>query len=576
VTDVLTLLGSASGLDRLCIDKMLERIQEFSGAQAAGLRLEETGDYPFYVARGLSVDFISRENSLCVQAPQSAVALDNAGRPVLECVCGAVLRGEVMKTSNATSRGSLVVNDFARHVESNPLGLPTLRGRCVREGFASSAFIPVRADGRIIGLILLHHPEPDFFHVQAVELLEDLAAAVGVVFLRQLAEEQRAAVETQLHQAQKIESIGLLAAGIAHDFNNNLSPILGYSEMALTSVKKGSELHMYLERIQAAAERARDLVRHLLAFSRKQALDVRPLSLDGLVVDTLGLARPLLGEAISITVDYAAIRPVVRADAGMLQQVLLNLLINARDAMGGKGHVRISSSIQELEQGPGPELAPGLYALLEVADTGPGVPNELRQRIFEPFFTTKSRGSGTGLGLSTSHGIVQQHGGHLILADSNEGALFRLYLPLWGTQSELPEDQVESAQSAQATTQATILVVEDDPFVMDVVVHTLERQGYNVRQASCGVEALAEVEGAEREIDLLLTDVVMPRMNGRHLAEALLRKNPALQVVFITGYHEEALSIAGPGKSKWRVLQKPVARATLLETIEKMLQSRSG
>ncbi len=377
--------------------------------------------------------------------------------------------------------------------------------------------------------------------------------------------------EEQLRQAQRIEAVGRLAGGVAHDFNNLLTVMIGSADVALARLPEGDAGRIELEEIRAASERAADLTRQLLAFGRKQVLLPETFELDAAVVRTGQMLRRLIGEHVELVVLPGGGAARVRVDAGQLEQVLVNLAVNARDAMPDGGTLTIATGTKRLDEpvaGDGAELPSGEYASLSVRDTGTGMDEKTLDRIFEPFFTTKHDGAGTGLGLATSHGIVAQSGGTMkVESEPGHGSVFTVLLPLADAPAaETPARQAPPAPSVRPAA-ATVLVAEDEPAVRGLVVAGLERAGYTVLGASEGDEALALAHGHEGPIDLLMTDIVMPGMSGRALAERLAAERPGLPVLYTSGYPAGALGsedVSAPGAG---FLQKPFTLAELTAAV---------
>ena len=357
----------------------------------------------------------------------------------------------------------------------------------------------------------------------------------------------RKAVEEELRQAQKLEGLGRLAGGVAHDFNNVLTVINGYSALLLRELKDGDPLRESVAEIHKAGEQAANLTRQLLMFSRKQITEPRPLDLNQLIDDNLGMLQRLVGEDITVETRLAPSLGTVLADPGQLHQVLLNLASNARDAMPRGGSLTLTTSNADVKEGdsaPPPGIAPGCYVLLSVADTGTGIEAEAREHIFEPFFTTKGAGEGTGLGLSTVYGIVQQAGGSISFqSEPGCGATFRIYLPR--TEARVPS----RPKTAQATLDhggtETVLVVEDQDSVRKLAVRILKGRSYRILEAAQGEEALLLAESYSNPIHLLLTDVVMPGMTGPELAHRLKQTRPAMQVLYMSAFAAHVISSRG-------------------------------
>ncbi|MGZ8717308.1 MAG: PAS domain S-box protein, partial [Gaiellaceae bacterium] len=331
---------------------------------------------------------------------------------------------------------------------------------------------------------------------------------------------ERISLEEQLRQSQKMEAIGKLAGGVAHDFNNLLTAINGYSDLALESLPpEEDDLRHSLEEIRRAGERAAELTRQLLAFSRQQVLKPEPVELSAIIEGYLAIFERLVGEDVTVHVKLDPKLPTVHADPGQLGQVLLNLVVNARDAMPDGGELRIETALVEIDGENGAGAPPGRYVTLAVTDTGLGMDELTVQRVFEPFFTTKPPGKGTGMGLSTVHGIVQQSGGTIVVRSKpNQGASFRVYLPVAG---QTAATRAPEPSAAGRGDEATILVVEDEPLVRGIMEEMLESLGYRVLAAEAPHEAIAIAE-SDKAFDLVLTDVVMPEMNGHELALRLI------------------------------------------------------
>jgi PAS domain S-box-containing protein len=393
-----------------------------------------------------------------------------------------------------------------------------------------------------------------------------------VAVKRDITEHVRLAEHVQ--QAQRVESIGRLAAGVAHDFNNMLSPILGYADLLLTQFPASDPRRNQLEQIKAAAESSRDLVGQLLAFSRKQVLSVEPLDLGRVVMGLVKMLERTIGEGITVKVDVRGGPAAVEADPSQIELVLMNLAVNARDAMpdGGTLTVTVEDAVVAEQTHPAhPDLEPGHYVLLAVTDTGVGMDEQTRAHIFEPFFTTKPRGQGTGLGLATVHGIVNQHGGR-VYAESRPGAgtTFSIYLP---TCTDRPLDAAsEPVQAVDIPTGAeTVMVVEDNHMVRELARTVLQELGYAPVTASSGEDCLRIVEHLEPEIDLLLTDVVMPGISGIELHERLAARYPRMRVVYMSGHADSIIGKQGVTGENVRLMQKPFSVRALAENIRAAL-----
>jgi two-component system, cell cycle sensor histidine kinase and response regulator CckA len=382
-------------------------------------------------------------------------------------------------------------------------------------------------------------------------------------------------LETQLRQSQKMDAVGQLAGGIAHDFNNILAAIVMETELAALKTELTPPVDRMVNEIRTAAERAADLTRQLLAFSRHQVLQPRQLDLNDRVVSLVSMLRRIVGEDVGVELALHPAPVLTHADPGMLDQVLLNLVVNARDAMQKGGQLRIETGIDVVDRDTpnlGAALSPGRYARLSVRDTGSGIPPDLQPRIFEPFFTTKEPGKGTGLGLATVFGIVKQHGGAIgVTSSSDKGTTFRILLPA----SEPAAPSTAGDRGAAATPRGgneMILLVEDEPVVRRLAAAALARAGYAVLEAPNGVEALDIWAEHRTSIRLLMTDLVMPGgMSGRDLAVRLQDEEPSLRVLFTSGYSAEIAGREPPLVDGQNFIQKPYRLATLLELVRQRL-----
>ncbi|MBI5710901.1 MAG: PAS domain S-box protein [Candidatus Eisenbacteria bacterium] len=383
-------------------------------------------------------------------------------------------------------------------------------------------------------------------------------------------------LEQQLMQSQKMDAIGQLAGGVAHDFNNLLTVIVGCGELLRRGLEPGGRPAGQAETILAAAERAAELTRQLLAFSRRQPQELRVLDLNAVASGMTGILRRLIGTQIELVEDLGSPLGGVRADASQLEQVLLNLVVNARDSMPDGGTLTIRTAEVELAEAEArrhPGMRPGACVLLEVTDTGTGMDAPTQARIFEPFFSTKEQGRGTGLGLSTVYGIVKQSEGYIgVESEVGRGTTFRVFLPRVEAAVERLGRPETSRPAPEGGTE-TILLVEDEPMVLDFTALALRDLGYTVLEAASGEEALRLLEqGGAREVHLLLTDVIMPRMSGHVLADRVRALRPGIRVLLVSGYAGEAPGApGGPGAAP--LLQKPFTATTLAQKVRGTLDA---
>jgi PAS domain S-box-containing protein len=386
---------------------------------------------------------------------------------------------------------------------------------------------------------------------------------------------ERRRLEDQLLQSQKIEAIGRLAGGIAHDFNNLLTIILSYSDLlSLPAGNQPDPVRKYIEEIKNAGERAAALTQQLLAFSRQQVLDVRVIDLNTVVISGLQMLMRLIGEDVELRTNLDSAPQWVKADRGQLDQVVMNLVVNGRDAMPGGGTLDIETStvdIDERSNGQFGDTPAGAYVMLAVRDTGKGMDDATKAHLFEPFYTTKARGKGTGLGLATVHGIVRQSGGHILVESSpGRGASFKILLPQADPTSM--ESTLEQAPRGASTGGETILLVEDDDQVRDVARQMLEMNGYVVLQSDAE-DAVEDCRGYPGTIHLLLSDLVMPKINGRELAERLAIVRPEMKVLFMSGYTDNVILDRGIHTRGIALLDKPFTFDTLQEKVRSVLDN---
>ena len=483
---------------------------------------------------------------------------------VFEGVFRATDRGRLLMANRAlvemfgyASADELLHADLPHKVYVSPSDPDTVWQRLKRDGELRNTEIAVkRKDGQELFVLV---------NARAVgNAAGDLVYEGTVVDLT-----DRKRLEEQLVQARKMEAIGRLAGGVAHDFNNLLTIILGYAEILHESLSRPADRHQ-LESITAAAGSAADLTRQLLAFSRKQILTPQALDLNAIVVKTLAMLRRVLGENIIVDTRPAPQLDPVLADPGQLEQVIVNLCVNARDAMPGGGRLIVATANVELSAAdalPIEGLSPGPHVMLSVGDTGAGMDAALQARIFEPFFSTKEPSKGTGLGLATVYGIVRQSGGSVsVQSQPGAGTTFTIYLPRAGADA-VQARAVETAASLRGS--ETVLIVEDDRDVRSVMSVFLRQQGYSVLEAPSGLEALRLCQRNPRP-DLVITDVVMPMMGGAELAARLATSQPLIRVLMMSGYADDASPRVAvePGRG---ILQKPFTRSSLLGAVRRVL-----
>jgi two-component system, cell cycle sensor histidine kinase and response regulator CckA len=443
--------------------------------------------------------------------------------------------------------------------EGDPESFKDRVNRLVLEGRQQWQSRHRKKDGKSIDVHIISHA------------LEYNGRNVRLVVAQDINERQQ--LEEQLRQAQKMEAIGRLAGGVAHDFNNLLMVIKGHTELLLNALPHADQTSRKIEQIDRAADRAASLTRQLLAFSRMQVLQPRAMNLNGVIVEMGKLIPRLIGEDIELVIRTAVDLGTIRADASQMEQIILNLAVNARDAMPNGGRLLIETSNAELDDaysGTRPTVQPGSYVLLTVTDSGTGMDQDTQARIFEPFFTTKEQGKGTGLGLATVYGVVKQSGGFIwVYSELGKGTAFKIYLPRVDQPVEKPGAPQPFVEAPRGT--ETVLLAEDEQDVREVAREFLESAGYTVVEARDGSEALRLAAERSGGIDLLVTDMVMPGMTGPQLAGRLQQLHGGVGVIYMSGYSEHAAAEAAQSDPSVRLLTKPFSRSALLRAAREIL-----
>jgi two-component system cell cycle sensor histidine kinase/response regulator CckA len=446
---------------------------------------------------------------------------------------------------------------------------PTLRDQLYAEYFENRRIDATvewkRKDGKIIHVRVNGRRAQDL--LRGSECIEVMVEDVT----------ERMALEKQLRQAQKFEAIGQLAGGIAHDFNNMLGAIVGWADLGAEETEEGTRLHRHFQKVRQQADRAAALTRQLLAFARRQILEPRNIDLNQSVVETLSLLEKVIGSNIEISANLSPGLAVVRADPTQVEQVFMNLCINARDAMPEGGSLHIETANISLGQGDtrlSPPAHPGDYVLLSVADTGTGMDAATLDRIFEPFFTTKELGKGTGLGLATVYGVLRQHGGFVgVESEVGRGSTFRAYLPV-STVAAPPAERVEDVGPIRGGSE-TILIAEDHDALRELAMETLTGMGYTVLETADGESALAVFQARRDDIDLLLFDVVLPKLSGPEVYARIHAENSGLPVLFATGYSADTALLQKAQQQGLPVIQKPYSPRTLARKVRETIDQRA-
>jgi len=406
--------------------------------------------------------------------------------------------------------------------------------------------------------------------VSGAPIIKDGKVIGGIDVARDITEHRQ--LEDQFRQAQKMEAIGQLTGGIAHDFNNLLTAIIGHAQLALHTAEESSPIYKDLQEVEKAGQAAANLTRQLLAFSRKQVIRPQVMDINYELEGMKKLLQKLIREDIDLQIKPSPELRRIMADPSQVEQVIVNLVVNARDAMPGGGRIILETANSELDEdyaNAHQGVKPGRYVMLAVSDTGCGMRKEVREHIFDPFFTTKPEGQGTGLGLSTVYGIAKQHGGNIwVYSEEGYGTTFKVYLPVAETQveSERPAKDKSTPRGSE-----TILVVEDEEVVRNVAVRILSNLGYTVLEASNGRQALELLEEEKAAPDLLVTDVIMPNMGGEELAEEYRRRFPGAKIIFMSGYADGAIQQNGLLMPGVELLDKPFSPPSLAQKVRKVL-----
>ena len=575
--EILQVLNEPGDLED-SIGRVVAALKTRTGCDVAGIRLQDGDDFPYLLQEGFSPDFLLTENSLVERTVDGGLCRDKDGNVSLECTCGLVISGKTDPGNPLfTPGGSAWTNDSFPILDipagEDPRRHP--RNKCIHQGYASIALVPIRSKDRVIGLIQLNDRRKGRLSLDTVELLEGIAAHVGTALTRKQAEQALAASEEHLRQSQKMEAVGQLAGGIAHDFNNLLTAILGYSDLILSSGPCTlDDVRPDVQEIRRAGERASALTQQILAFSRRQTLRPQVVLLDEVVRGLERLLRRTIGEDIDLQITASPGLSPVDVDPHQFERVVMNLALNARDAMPSGGRLTLETANADLDAEfarTHAGAAPGSYVLLRVSDTGVGMDPATQERVFEPFFTTKAVGAGTGLGLSTVYGIVKQSQGNIFIAsEMGKGTSVDIYLPR-AAQPDLP-DEILIPPHISVRGNETIMVVEDEKALQGLIGRILGASGYKTLIFSSAQEALAALEHEKSPIDLLLTDVMLPGpIQGHDLARTVLALRPHLPVLHISGYSRDALVHAGRLDEGVSLLEKPFTAESLTDMVREVL-----
>ena len=573
--EILEILNRAENF-RGAADRLLAVIQRETGIEAVGIRIARDKDFHYYAHAGFPHFFVEAKHHLCSYRADGLLELGPDGKPLRECTCSLVLQGLTDPANPLFSPGgSAWTNDSTPFAQQSP-GQPPQSDACnlcLKEGYRSVALVPIRSGTETVGLLQLNDQRPGRFSAERISLLEGIAMSVGIAFDRHRTSENLRQSMEQLFHSQKMESVGLLAGGVAHDFNNMLQVILGYVELAQEGALPPNKLHEILIEIGKAAQRSANLTRQLLTFARKQAIAPKVLDLNETISDMLAMLRRLIGENIELLWAPATGDTTVMIDPSQLDQILANLAVNARDAIAGVGRLVVESGTATLDDfycACRVDATPGEYVTLTVSDTGCGMDTETRAHIFEPFFTTKSNGKGTGLGLATVYGIVSQNKGFLdVHSERGKGTTFKIFLPrhLEAVETQPPEVHIAAA----ATDNITVMVVEDEPILLEVFSRMLKSLGYRVLATASPEQALRLARQHAGRLTVLLTDVVMPQMNGHDLAMELTALYPNVKCLYMSGCSADAIADFNVISKGIHFISKPFSAHTLAKKLREAL-----
>ncbi|MFA6009822.1 MAG: ATP-binding protein [Desulfobacteraceae bacterium] len=580
----LTLLNTP-GDYRECMSDLISILKNWSGCETVGIRLSSGYDFPFYETLGFSTEFIQSESSLCAYDQSGQVLLDDSGNPELKCFCGKVLCGRLDSSKPYfTSFGSFWTNNirvlFESETETDPRSLTHCR--CHDEKYESVALIPMRTDKKVWGLLQFNDHKPNRFTLEFITRMERLAVSLALALNRRQAqtvlkksEDENTRLQASLQQSQKMEAVGRLAGGVAHDFNNMLGVILGHVEMALFHVEPDQPIHSDLTEIRMAAERSADLTQQLLAFARRQIIVPKVFDLNEIVEGMLKILRRLIGECIHLVWKPGSNLWLVKVDLTQINQILANLCVNSMDAITDVGQITIKTeniSLDEEYCSIYKDCTAGDYVRLTVIDNGSGMDETTLSQIFEPFFTTKDIGKGTGLGLATVYGAVKQNGGIIRVSSKiGQGTSFEIFLPR--NLDKIVQNKDVLSEEPSLGGNETILVVEDEPSILTITKTLLEREGYHVLTAENPDDAIRLARDGTHKIHLLITDVIMPEMNGQALVKTILAFNPDLKYLFMSGYTADVIARHGVLHPGAHFIEKPFTKKKLCFKVREALDT---
>lgn len=571
--EVLQILNEPGTLEEL-LPHVLTALKAWTGFDAVGVRFQKGDDYPYIVDDGFPKDFLLVENTLVKRSMDGGICRDDEGSVCLECTCGLVISGKTDPANPLfTKGGSFWINDSPLLLEIPPAADPRLhpRNECIHRGYASVALVPIRDDGRIVGLIQFNDKRKNCFTLDTVERLEDIAMYIGGVLMRKRIDEEKLALQQQLLHAQKLESLGVLAGGVAHDFNNILTAIIGNADLAMMRLNPDSPAMENLRQIENSSTRAADLARQMLAYSGKGRFVIEPIDLNRLLEEMVHMLEVSISKKAVIQFNLHNPLPMVEADATQIRQVVMNLVINASEAIGdSSGTIAITTGCSDFEANQlkcefqNESLPEGRYVFLEIADSGCGMDKETMARIFDPFFTTKF--TGRGLGMAAVQGIVRGHKGTIkVCSEPGKGSAFKVLLPAPARQPELLS---EDAPRDSWKSEGKVLLVDDEESVRAIGTALLKELGFVPITAANGLEGI-EIFNQNPDIVFAILDLTMPIMDGEQCLLELKQLKPDLKVFISSGYSEQEVAEKFVNKGLTGFIQKPYKLSVLREALQR-------
>jgi PAS domain S-box-containing protein len=590
--EVLQILNRAEDLQK-SVQRVIETLKTRTGFDAVGIRLQDRDDFPYFSQQGFSDDFLRTENTLVERDAGGGLCRDKYGNVSLECTCGLIISGKADPSNPIfTSGGSFWINDsfplLDLPAKDDPRHHP--RNQCMRKGYASISIVPIRNKDRIIGLIQFNDRRKGCFTLETVELLEGIASHIGEALMRKQAEADKGKLEAQNRQLQKSESLGRMAASIAHHFNNQLGVVIGNLEIAIGGQPKGTPPARSLTAAMQAAWKSANMSRLMLTYLGQSLDKVGPLDISHSCRNILPILEAAIPANVVLKTDFSASGPVINSNPDYMQQILTNLITNAREAVGeNRGIIALNVKTVSPAEIPVKKRFPidwqspdKACACLEVTDTGCGIAAKDIDQLFDPFYSTKF--TGRGMGLAVVLGLVNSHKGVITVESKpGSGSTFRLFFPV--SEEALPQNQtaendrditISSPSPGKMEEGGIVLVVEDEEPLRKMVAIMLDRLGFSALEAKDGIEALEVFGKHQSEIKLVLTDLTMPRMNGWEALTELRKLQPDIPVILASGYDKAHVMAEDHPELPQAFLGKPYDLAALRVAIKQALERKNG